>query len=245
MAMAASQAADAQETLPTITVTAPGDADGEALTVPTAEQATIDIQRTPGAVEVVRDTAFKDGPAQTIKDVLEGVPGVVTQSRWGPDARVSIRGSGLSRNYGNRGLNMYMDGIPINTSDGLFDLFEIDPSAYRHVEVYKGANALRYGANALGGAVNFVTPTGRDASLFDGRIDVGAFGFGKAQASSGSASGRYDYFITGSAERWDGFRDHSNGHQQRFSGNVGYRLSPDAEIAFGLAPNTAGDPSSR
>ena len=82
MAMAASQAADAQETLPTITVTAPGDADGEALTVPTAEQATIDIQRTPGAVEVVRDTAFKDGPAQTIKDVLAGVPGVVTQSRW-------------------------------------------------------------------------------------------------------------------------------------------------------------------
>ena len=238
MAMAASQAADAQETLPTITVTAPGDADGEALTVPTAEQATIDIQRTPGAVEVVRDTAFKDGPAQTIKDVLAGVPGVVTQSRWGPDARVSIRGSGLSRNYGNRGLNMYMDGIPINTSDGLFDLFEIDPSAYRHVEVYKGANALRYGANALGGAVNFVTPTGRDASLFDGRIDAGSFGFGKAQASSGSASGRYDYFITGSAERWDGFRDHSNGHQQRFSGNVGYRLSPDAETRFYLNANS-------
>ncbi len=42
-----------------------------------------------------------------------------------------------------------MDGIPINTADGLFDLFEIDPTAYRYVEVYKGANALRYGANSL------------------------------------------------------------------------------------------------
>ena len=36
-----------------------------------------------------------------------------------------------------------MDGIPIDTSDGMFDLFEIDPTAYRHVEVFKGANALR------------------------------------------------------------------------------------------------------
>ena len=56
-----------------------------------------------------------------------------------------------------------MDGIPINTADGYGDFQEIDPSAYRYVEVYKGANALRFGANALGGAINFVTPTGRDA----------------------------------------------------------------------------------
>ena len=88
------------------------------LTVPDTAQATANIQRTPGAVEIVPDTVFKTGPAQTIKDVLGWVPGVFAQSRFGDDARVSIRGSGLSRNYGNRGINMYMDGIPINTSDG-------------------------------------------------------------------------------------------------------------------------------
>ena len=131
------------------------------------EQARADIERTPGGVEVVPDTAFKNGPANTVKDVLGWVPGVITQPKSDIDGRVSIRGSGLTRNYGNRGINIYMDGIPINTSDGLFDLFEIDPTAYRYVEVYKGANALRYGANALGGAINFVTPTGRDASPFD------------------------------------------------------------------------------
>ena len=137
---------------------------GGTLTVPNTAQATAAIQRTPGGVDVIPDTAFKNGPASTIKDVLGWVPGVITQTRWGPDARVSIRGSGLSRSYGNRGLNVYMDGIPINTADGLVDLFEMDPTAYRYVEVYKGANALRYGANSLGGAVVFVTPTGRDAS---------------------------------------------------------------------------------
>jgi len=63
-----------------------------------------------------------------------------------------------------------------------FDLFEIDPTAYRYVEVYKGANALRYAANSLGGAINFVMPTGYDALRFDGRIDAGSFGYLKSQA---------------------------------------------------------------
>ena len=148
---------------------------GGSLTVPTTEQARAIIDRTPGGVEVVPDTAFKNGPANTIRDVLGWVPGVLTQTRWGPDGRISIRGSGLSRSFGNRGINRYMDGIPINTADGLFDLFEIDPTAYRYVEVYKGANALRYGANSLGGAINFVMPTGRDASPFEARFDAGSF----------------------------------------------------------------------
>jgi iron complex outermembrane receptor protein len=162
------------------------------LTVPTTEQARTEIQQTPGGVEVVPDTQFKNGPANTIKDILGWVPGVILQTRWGPDGRVSIRGSGLTRSYGNRGINILMDGIPINTADGLFDLFEIDPTAYRYVEVYKGANALRYGANSLGGAINFVMPTGRDASVFEGRIDGGSFGYLKSQASTGGAKGPYD-----------------------------------------------------
>ena len=226
------QAAHAQAALPEVTVTAEPAREPASLTVPDTAQATADIERTPGGVEVVPDTAFKAGPAQTVKDVLGWVPGVFAQPRYGEDARISIRGSGLSRNYGNRGINMYMDGIPINTSDGLVDNFEIDPTAYRYVEVYKGANALRYGANSLGGAVNFVTPTGRDAAAFEGRVDLGSFGYRRLQASTGGASGPADYFITGSAQRFDGYRDHSDGHQQRLSANVGYRFSQDAETRF-------------
>lgn len=134
----------------------PGTRSG-ALGVPNTAEATADINQTPGGVEAVPDTQFRSTPANTIKDALGWVPGVIIQSKWGPDARISIRGSGLTRNYGNRGINAYMDGIPINTSDGLFDLFEVDPSAYRYVEVYKGSNALRFGSNSLGGAINFVT----------------------------------------------------------------------------------------
>jgi iron complex outermembrane receptor protein len=207
---------------------------GGSLTVPTTELARNIIERTPGGVEVVPDTAFKGGPANTIKDVLGWVPGVLSQTRWGPDGRVSIRGSGLSRSFGNRGINPYMDGIPINTADGLFDLFEIDPTAYRYVEVYKGANALRYGSNSLGGAINFVMPTGRDASPFEARFDAGSFGYLKTQTSSGGAYGPADYFITASAQREDGYREHSKTDTERLNANFGYQFSPDVETRFYL-----------
>ncbi len=199
---------------------------------PDTAQATAAIRRTPGAVAVVPDTAFKNTPVQTIKDILAYVPGVITQPRMGDDARVSIRGSGLSRAYGNRGVTMYIDGIPLNASDGLLDLFEVDPSAYRYVEVFKGANALRYGSNALGGAINLVTPTGSDASPLDARIDVGSFGYVKGQASTGGVSGALDYFATISAQRIDGYRDHSGGDAIRGNINVGYQISPGVQTRF-------------
>jgi iron complex outermembrane receptor protein len=203
---------------------------GGSLTTPTTSQAQAILAKVPGSVVVVPDSAYRNStPADTLKDVLDYVPGVFVQPKFGDDGRLSIRGSGLSRNFHLRSLQLYMDGIPINTADGYGDQLEIDPSAYRYVEVYKGANALRYGANSLGGAINFVTPTGRDASLFGASYDIGSFGYQRLQASSGGVNGPFDLFVTGSWEERDGFRDHSWGESTRASANLGVQLSPDVE----------------
>lgn len=216
---------------------APGTRSGS-LSVPTTAEATAEINRTPGAVEVVPDTAYKTStPAVTIKDALDYVPGVFVQPKWGEDSRLSIRGSGLSRNFHLRGTQLYMDGIPINTADGFGDFQEIDPTAYRYVDVYKGANALRFGANSLGGAINFVMPTGYDADQFGARVDVGSFGFHKLAASSGGVYGAADYFITGTWQEQDGFREHSFGESVRGSMNVGYRLTENVETRFYVNAN--------
>ena len=128
-----------------------------------AQQALTEINNTPGGVAIVPAEAYRNSTvANTIKDILDYVPGVFAQPKWGDDTRLSIRGSGLSRNFHLRGVQLYMDGIPINTADGYGDFQEIDPTAYKYVEVWKGANALQFGANSLGGAINFVMPTGRD-----------------------------------------------------------------------------------
>ncbi|OQW53789.1 MAG: ligand-gated channel protein [Proteobacteria bacterium SG_bin9] len=208
-------------------------AQASALTSPAAEQALRTIQQTPGGVALVPAGAYRNStPANTIKDVLDYVPGVFAQPKWGDDTRLSIRGSGLSRNFHLRGIQLYQDGVPINTSDGNGDFQEIDPTAYKYVQVYKGANALELGANALGGAINFVTPTGRDPFANGVSVDAGAFGFKRVQANAGGAYGAFDGFITASNQESTGFRDHSFGHSNRASGNIGYQITPDIETRF-------------
>ena len=209
------------------------------LTVLTAQQALREIQQTPGGVALVTADAYKNSTvANTIKDVLEYVPGVFVQPKWGDDTRLSIRGSGLSRNFHLRGVQLYMDGIPINTADGYGDFQEIDPTAYKYVEVFKGGNALRFGANSLGGAINFVTPSGRDPFINGVSVDAGAFGFRRLQAKAGGNNGPWDGFITAATQSSDGFRDHSFGQATRLSGNVGYQFSPDFETRFYLNANS-------
>lgn len=203
------------------------------LNVPTTAEMQAELGRISGAVAVVSDAAYKQStPATTIKDVLDYVPGIFVQPKWGEDSRLSIRGSGLSRNFHLRGVQIFEDGIPRNTADGYGDLQEIDPSAYRYVEVYKGANALRYGANSIGGAINFVTPTGRDADRISASTDIGSFGFHRLQSSIAGANGPLDLFVTASWQEQDGFRDHSRGESTRASGNIGIRLSEDVETRF-------------
>lgn len=224
--------------IPTRAAQSPAPAVPEQLGVKTADQARQEIQQTPGGVAIVSAEDYKNNSvASTIKDVLGYVPGVFAQPKWGDDTRLSIRGSSLSRNFHLRGVQLYMDSIPINTSDGYGDFQEIDPTAYKYVEVYKGANALQFGANSLGGAINFVTPTGRDAKVNSAGIDMGAFGYRRFQGSVGGANGPWDAFFTASNQSAEGFRDHSYGHSTRASGNIGYQFSPDFETRFYINAN--------
>ncbi len=72
---------------------------------------------------------------------------------------------------------------------------------------------------------------------FGARVDVGSFGFHKLAASSGGVAGPADYFITGTWQEQDGFRDHIGGESVRGAMNLGYRLSPDVETRFYINAN--------
>lgn len=228
----ADTATDNTGSLPAVTVV---ERKAGSANAPTVSEARANIEQIPGGVALVPETAWKETQAATIKDILDYTPGVFAQPKWGDDTRLSIRGSGLSRYYHLRGILLYQDGVPLNSADGSSDFHAIDPSAYRYTEVYKGANGLRYGASALGGAINFVTPTGKDADAFNLRLDAGSFGWRRFKASGGFANDTVDGFITGAVQQQDGFRDHSNGQSGRVSGNLGFKLADNIETRFYLS----------
>ena len=187
--------------MPAITVTAPT----ASLTVPSAKQAEEEINKTPGGVEVVPASRYLDGRATTMKDMLDYTPGVWVQSKYGQeDSKLVIRGSGLSRNFHLRGVRLLQDGSPINLADGSGDFHEIDPLAQQYVEVYKGANALRYGAATLGGAINFVSPTGRSNPGYAARFYGGSYQtFGEQAIAGGGDAERVVAVAVGGAGTGD------------------------------------------
>lgn len=190
------------------------------------------IQDIAGGVAVVGSEQWENTPAATLKDMLDYTPGVFVQPKWGGDSRLSIRGSGLSRYYHLRGVNLHQDGIPLNNADGSGSFQWLDPSAYRFTEVYKGANGLRYGGGSLGGAINFVTPSGYSADPFSVRLDGGSNGWRRLQMSAAGNHGALDGFISVSTQQQDGFRQNSKGDIQHLNANVGWQFGEQAETRF-------------
>lgn len=237
--MLATQAAHAQSptpaptrtTMPTVVVS--GQPDSPSLTVPSIEAARVELEQVPGGTAVVDAEEYKRGRATTLKDALDFAPGVYVQPRFGAEeSRISIRGSGIQRTFHGRGLKLLQDGVPLNQADGGFDFQSVEPLASRYIEVYRGANALEYGATTLGGAINFVSATGYDASPFTARFEYGSFDSYRAQVSSGGVFGAFDYYVSLSHFSQDGFRDHSQQNNQRVFANFGYRFNENVETRF-------------
>ncbi|WP_432769377.1 MAG: TonB-dependent receptor [Sphingopyxis sp.] len=213
-APSAAHAAEA-ETDPTIIVTAPD----------LANAAEARVQKTAGGADVVGHQDYADKSIVSLRDTLAFSPGVYLQPRYGQEVRISIRGSGLSRGFHMRGLTLLQDGVPINLADDNGDFQELEPIFFDHLEVYRGANALRFGSGALGGAVNGVTPTGRTAEGFYLRGDVGSFDSYRGLVSAGVAGDRVDAWAAISADTSDGDRDHVKRRSFRFHGNAGMQFS--------------------
>jgi iron complex outermembrane receptor protein len=205
------------------------------LTMPTPEARSHELEQVPGGASFIDAEEVKRGRASTLSDALGFAPGVFVQPRYGSEeSRLSIRGSGLQRTFHGRGLKLLQDGVPLNLADGGFDFQAVEPLVSRYVEVFRGANGLEYGSSTLGGAINYVSQSGYDASRAQGRVETGAFGYLRGQASSGGVAGPADYYASLSHFAQDGFRDHSDQNTQRFFGNLGYRLRDDRETRFYL-----------
>jgi iron complex outermembrane receptor protein len=189
------------------------------------------LSRTPGAVSVVSLESYEDRSALALDDVLRDVPGVYAQRKWGGDVRLSIRGSGLGNANHNRGLLIAQDGVPLNEADGYGDSQAADPLNTRFTEIYRGGNALRFGGALLGGAVNMVTPTGRDAGYaVEARLEGGSFGLHREHLALAHQAGDWDVHLAATNQRAQGWRPQSQQNIQFGSLNLGRRFGDEREV---------------
>lgn len=200
-------------------------------TVPTAAESREELAKTAGGTETVEAGRFLQGRASTMADTFALSPGVVAQPRFGSDeARLSIRGSGMQRTFHGRGLRLLQDGIPLNLADGGFDMQSVDPLAVNHINILRGGNALTLGASTLGGAIDYISATGRTDQGGSARFEVGSFEYLRARVETGFQQGAGDGYLSFSEHYQQGFRDHAEQHNQRFFSNFGWQISDNAEM---------------
>ena len=184
-----------------------------------------------GGVDIVEPAEIRATRQANLNDVLRFTPGVYAQPRFGAadETQLSVRGSGLRDNFHARGINLLVNGMPYRNADGFTDFESLELLTTDAIEVYKGANALRYGGSTLGGAINLDTKTGYTAAPVGAFFEGGSFGFAKAQLSSGGERGPLDYFGSYAHTSLDGFRDWSAQRRDRVNLHAGWRITPTTD----------------
>lgn len=191
---------------------------------PSIEAASKKLLHWPGNTSLVSEPDYERRAVLGLSDVLVRQPGVYARSTAGQHSvKLSIRGSGLASPLGTRGVVVLRDGLPLNQSDGSLDSSYADPFNARYMEIYRGTNALRYGAATLGGAINIVSPTGYSHSGLESRFAGGSNGYLRMQTRTGQVfDNGMDAFAAVSRYQTHGSMPQAEQKITRFYGNLGF-----------------------
>lgn len=155
-----------------------------------------------------RDYRFERKTA--VNDVMQDVPGLFMQSRYGNhDVRISIRGFGSRSNTGIRGVRILLDGIPESEPDGQTRIEAIDFHSIGKIEIVKG-NASSLYTNAPGGVINFVNDIYFPATFGTVFNEYGSHGLHSYGFKAGIKTENYRFLLTCNRHEADGYRPHSD-----------------------------------
>lgn len=172
------------------------------------------LDRAPFAVSVLQEELRERGRgAFSIEEALQGLPGVQVQNRFNDAVGelISIRGFGARSQFGIRGIQVVVDGIPATLPDGQASLDHLDLGSLGRVEALRGPGAAIYG-NAAGGVLNFQTLRPADTPLRQElRYVHGDHGMRRAQTTTTGRAGDVAYRISLSRNDWEGFRTRVGG----------------------------------
>jgi iron complex outermembrane receptor protein len=215
------------------------------LTTPSMTDSKAKLNRVPGGTTVIDGARIREGATVTVTDTLASAPGVyvgdATTGAAGP-SRISIRGSDVNSTSGGpmRGLKVLRNGMPFTRANGAIDTQLINLYAIDHIDVYRGASALEYGGSNLGGALNFITPTGYTADPLKIGMIWGTNGHVNPTVSAArvfdngfDVYGAFSYLDTNTTRK-NNDQETSNGH-----GNIGYRWNENQEtrLSFDIQEN--------
>ncbi|SJL30448.1 TonB-dependent receptor [Porphyromonas gingivalis] len=135
------------------------------------------IRQSPMAVTVVDGSKLR-GRSSGIEEILTRTSGIKVRKTGGlgSASRISVHGLEGKR------VAVYINGFPLNSPDGSFDINDIPIDVIKYIEVYKGIVPAEYGGDGLGGAINIVTRED-ECDLVGFTQELASFGTSKTLAN--------------------------------------------------------------
>nr|WP_315250599.1 TonB-dependent receptor plug domain-containing protein [uncultured Flavobacterium sp.] len=150
-------------------------------------------EQTAQAVSVIemREAKFKTAD---LGEVLAQTQGINVRRTGGLGSRTNFSMNGLTGNQ----IRFFLEGIPLEYHGYTFGISTVPVNLIDRVEVYKGVVPIEFGADALGGAVNLITP--KIKSGFSGSFSgqAGSFGTYRTSIILNNYNEKTGFFIKGS-----------------------------------------------
>ncbi|MFB6231637.1 MAG: TonB-dependent receptor family protein, partial [Salinibacter sp.] len=226
--------------LGTDTPTAAGQSPPDTSIAMEVEMAPVEVTATPfriateaasfaASVRTRSDAALNSTPSLSLEQITAGLPGLSVQSRthFALGDRITIRGFGWRAQFGVRGIQMLLNGIPLTVADGQSVVHIVDPSFVRSVEVIRGPASTFWG-NASGGVLSLSTQPSPDAEhTVRLKQTVGSYGLSKTDVQVTPNLGPHQLSVYSSYLAQDGYRQHSDTRLLRSGFTSDFRLGPD------------------
>ena len=195
---------------------------------------TVPLNEIPAAISVVTPRQLNTMNKTIAADeLLRLVPGVrVENGTDGSRVHLYVRGQGVLTESGFRGIQVLIDGVPLNDPAGFCpDLYDVDWTTVKSVEVVKGLAASMYGGSATGGVLNIITKDGGEkpasVTLYG---SGGSYGFWKLGGQVDGSGKNVDYRVSYSHAQGHGYREHQAFMGDNFSEKLNWTPSDKIKI---------------
>ena len=131
------------------------------------------IDQVGSSITLITADAIEAHQWRTLPDALDAAPGLNIVQTGGPGGLTSVFIRGANANH----TEVIIDGIEVNdpSQNGAFDFGQALASGLARIEVLRGPQSSLYGAEALGGVINVVTPSGEGPPRLTVSLEGGSF----------------------------------------------------------------------
>lgn len=163
--------------------------------------------------------------ASNVAEALEQITGIdiVNHPKAGPTLKM--------RGFDQEDVKILIDGVPAHTAyDGFLDLGQISVDTIAKIEVTKGASSVLYGANTMGGVINIITKKGGKDFFTKVTTSFGKHGTQNHILNHGGAKGKFNYWLTYSSRKSDGYEVSDNFDPSNPVSGVGTEYNEDGGV---------------